>query len=66
MEGTFDKYPNIEIVADAMDPVYRVKIMECVRDGRLVRFEKTELRVPRKTLESFVANLVGATMQRGK
>jgi len=66
MEDAFDKYPSIEIMTDAIDPVYKVRIMECVRDGRHVRFEKREVRVARKKLEAFVAELIATTKHYGK
>jgi len=66
MEGAFDKYPNVEIVADAMDPIYRVKFMECVKDGAVMRFEKMEFRVPRKRLESLLAEVIEVSRNYGR
>jgi hypothetical protein len=66
MDDIFEKYPSIEIVADGMDPIYKVRVMECVRDGGLVRFEKRELRIERRRLESFVAELLGAAERHGR
>lgn len=66
MDDAFDRYPNIEIVADATEPVYRVKYMESVREAGLVRFVKHELKVPRKKLEAFVADFLKAAGRYGR
>ena len=66
MEGTFERYPDIEMVADPADPVYRVRIVECVREGGLMRFEKRCLLVPRGDLEPLVSELVRKSKKYGK
>ena len=66
MEDTFGKYSDIEIVADAVDPIYRVRIVECVREGGLMRFEKRCLLVPRGNLEPLVSELVRKSKKYGK
>lgn len=58
MEGTFEKYPNIEIVSDAFDPVYKIRYMECVREDGVIRFVRHEKRVSKKVLEKLVSNLI--------
>jgi hypothetical protein len=58
MNETFQKYPNLEIFADPLDPVYRVKYTECVKERGVVRFEKREARVSREALEALVGEIV--------
>jgi hypothetical protein len=38
----FDRYPSLEVVADAISPKYRVKYIECVKEGSSLRFVKKE------------------------
>lgn len=66
MEGTFDKYPNIEIISDAFDPVYKIRYMECVRENGLVRFVRHEKKISRKRLESLVSNLIASVALHGE
>lgn len=66
MNDAFDKYPNIEIVADGMDPVFRIKYMECVREGGALRFVKHELKVPKNKIERLVFDLIESARTNGR
>ena len=58
-QSVFDKYPSVEIIADAYDPQYRIKYIECVRDAGLIRFEKRERLVSKDELEHLVLKVIG-------
>ncbi len=59
VRSVFDKYPSIEIVADAMSPQYRIKYIECVKESGSIRFEKRERIVPKEELENLVLKVIG-------
>lgn len=60
MEGeTFEKYPIIEIIADAYEPRYKIRYTECVREFSTLRFERRERVVPKEKIEMIVLALVG-------
>lgn len=58
-ETVFEKYPSVEIVADAMLPQYRIKYIECVKEGGTIRFEKHERIVKKEKLEQLVLEVLG-------
>lgn len=58
-QTVFEKYPSVEIVADAVAPQYRVKYIECVREGGTIRFEKHERIVKKENMEWIVLEVLG-------
>jgi hypothetical protein len=66
MDDTFQKFPHIEILADPLDPVYKIKYTECVKERGVVRFERREIRVPKYALESLVGDVILMTGIVGK
>lgn len=58
-DGFFEKYPAIEIIADAYDPRYKIKYTECVREFGTLRFERRERIVPKEKMEKIILELVG-------
>lgn len=59
MSDVFEKYPSVEIIADAMSPQYRIKYIECVKEHNSIRFEKRERIVPKEELEGLVLKVIG-------
>jgi hypothetical protein len=59
MAEVFDKYPSVEIVADAYEPQYRIKYIECVRSSGSIRFERFERIVPKDELEEIILRVIG-------
>ena len=66
MDNAFERYPNIEIVADGLEPVFRIKYMECVKEGGALRFVKHEARVPRDKIERLVSDLLESVRAHGR
>lgn len=66
MDGTFEKYPNIEIISDAFDPMYKIRYTECVKEDGVIRFFRHERKIPRKSLENMVSNLIALVATNGK
>lgn len=60
MEDHFKRFPSVEILADAFDPIYRVKYIECVEELGVVRFVKHESRVPKEDLDGLVRSIVAS------
>lgn len=58
MKGAFTRFLSVEIVSDALEPVYRVKFIERVEDRGAVRFEKREGRVSKGEAEGLVEDLI--------
>lgn len=58
MQDQFKKYPDIEIFADALDPVYKVKYTECIEERGSVRFVRHQKRLPRECIEHLLAEIV--------
>lgn len=58
MEDHFRRYPLIEITADPLDPEYRIKYTESVKDRSSIRFERREAKVPRSAIEPIVEELM--------
>lgn len=58
MQDQFTKYPDLEIFADALDPVYKVKYTECVEENGIIRFVRHQKRLPRESIESLLAEIV--------
>lgn len=57
-ENLFEKYPNIEIIADPFEPKYKIKYTECIKENHSVRFERKEKTVPKKSLEGFISEVL--------
>jgi hypothetical protein len=57
-ENLFHKYPDVELTADAFDPIYKVKYTECVKDGGTIRFDRKEKTVPKEKVERLLAELL--------
>lgn len=64
--GAFEKYPSVEVVSDTMDSVYRVRWMECVKEGGLVRFLKRERKVPKDSIDGLMSSLMDAVGNNGR
>lgn len=58
-EDLFEKYPNIEIVADPMAPQYRIKYMECVKEQGVIRFNRHERLVSKKDMKHLILEILG-------
>lgn len=58
MQDQFKRYPDLEVFADAMDPVYKVRYTECVEEHGTVRFVRHQKRIPRESIESLLAEIV--------
>lgn len=58
MEDHFRRYPVIEIIADPLDPEYRIKYTESVKDRCSIRFERREAKVSKATIEPIVEELM--------
>jgi hypothetical protein len=56
--NTFEKYPDLQIVADSLDNLYKVKYLECVQERGSIRFEKKEKIVSREVIESLVNEII--------
>lgn len=58
MHDQFKRYPDIEVFADALDPVYKVRYTECVEERGTVRFVRHQKRLPKETIEDLLAEIV--------
>jgi hypothetical protein len=58
MEDNFRRYPFIEIIADPLDPEYKIKYTECVKDYCSIRFERREAKVSKSDMELLVDELM--------
>jgi len=50
-KDNFERYPALELVADALSPEYRIKLTECVEERGVVRFVRHEKSIPRERFE---------------
>lgn len=66
MEECFKRYPDVEVFADPLEPVYRVKYTECVEERGVLRFVRHQARVPKEELESLLAEVVRRSEGRGE
>jgi len=66
MDDIFQRFPHIEILADPLDPAYKIKCTECVKERGVVRFERREIRVPKYALESLIGEILLVTGIVGK
>lgn len=57
MDDHFKRFPSVEIIADAFEPLYRIKYIECVEELGVVRFVKHEVRMPRGELDDLVGSI---------
>lgn len=56
--NTFEKFPSIEITASGVEPCYRIRYTECVKDRGAIRFERKEKKVQKQFLERLVSQLI--------
>lgn len=66
MEEAFKRFPSVEITADAIEPYYKVKFIECVSERGSIRFETRKGRVPKEDLQRLVEELVGKVRIDGR
>lgn len=57
-ENLFEKYPDITIVADSFEPLYRVKYTECTKERGVVKFEKKEKKIPKQIIERLISEIL--------
>lgn len=57
-ENLFEKYPDIQIVADTFEPNYKIRYTECIKERNSVRFERKEKTVPRESLERLISEIL--------
>ncbi|NBT57424.1 hypothetical protein EBT16_01435 [bacterium] len=57
-ENLFEKYPDIQITADPFEPNYNIKYTECIKENHMVRFERKEKTIPKKSLERFISEVL--------
>jgi hypothetical protein len=58
MEDHFKRFPSVEILADAFEPAYRIRYIECVEEVGVIRFVRHEGRIPRDELESILERII--------
>lgn len=58
MEDNFKRYPDVEVLADPFDAVYKVRYTECVEERGVIRFMRHQARVPKAELESLLVEIV--------
>ena len=58
MEDHFKRFPSVEILADAFEPIYRVKYIECVEESGVVRFVRHEGKIPKEDLREVILGLI--------
>jgi hypothetical protein len=61
-----ERYPSLEVFSDEMGASHRVKYMECVREGGVVKFVKHERRVEKGILDALVCELVRKANKYGR
>lgn len=54
----FEKYPNIEIVADPVELKFRITYTECVSERGVVRFERRTKFIDKEVLEQAIGCLI--------
>ena len=56
--NTFEKFPSIEIAASGVEPCYRIRYIECVKERGAIRFERREKKVQKQFLEMLISQLI--------
>lgn len=64
--ATFEKYPDLEIIADPLDNLYKVKYLECIQERASIRFEKKEKVISREAIESLIGEIIFMINNFGK
>lgn len=54
----FERYPDVLIVADSTDSVYKIKYLERILENGVVRFERREKKVLREKLEIIIQEMI--------
>jgi hypothetical protein len=57
-KNTFEKYPDIQIIADQTKMEYKIIYLECLREKDLVRFERKEKIMPIRLVEKLIEKLI--------
>lgn len=57
-ENLFDKYPDVELRADAFDPVYKIKYTHCVKEHGQIKFERKDKIVSKEKVERLLSELL--------
>jgi len=57
-ENLYEKYPDIELRADAFDPVYKIKYTQCVKESGQIKFERKDKIVPKEKVEKLLSELL--------
>ena len=57
-ENLFHKFPDVEMIADAFDPIYKIKYTECVQERGTIRFDRKEKIVAKDKVENLIKELL--------
>lgn len=57
-ENFFEQYPDLEMHADAFDPVYKIKYTECSNERGTIRFERKEKIVSKEKAQRILSELL--------
>jgi hypothetical protein len=57
-EDLFSRYPDFSISADPLDPVYRIRYTEVVKEHGVVRFERREKRVRKEDFRNIIKDIL--------
>jgi hypothetical protein len=66
MLDTFQRFPFLEIIADPLDPQYKIKYTECVQERGSIRFERREFRVPMSEMVSIIEDIMRSVGVHGR
>ena len=55
---TFDRFPSVDITTSGVEPCYRIRYVECVKERGAIRFERREKKVQKQFLERLVSQLI--------